>query len=80
MWPELKELIRNQGVYDYSIFLDEETDTLFAGQKLKGASGSQELGGDPLVKKWWEYMSDIMVTNPDNSPVSISLKSVFYLD
>lgn len=80
VWPELKELIRSQGVYDYSIFLDEETDTLFAVQKLKGASGSQDLGENPLVKKWWEYMSDIMVTNPDNSPVSVPLKSVFYLE
>jgi len=31
------------------------------------------------MKKWWTYMKDIMETNPDNSPVSISLKEVFYL-
>ncbi|MBV5342896.1 L-rhamnose mutarotase, partial [bacterium] len=33
----------------------------------------------PIVQKWWAYMADIMETNPDNSPVSLELKEVFYL-
>jgi L-rhamnose mutarotase len=33
-----------------------------------------------IVKKWWAYMSDIMETNPDNSPVAIELKEVFHAD
>ena len=32
-----------------------------------------------ICKKWWDYMKDIMETNPDNSPVSIELKKVFDL-
>lgn len=79
IWPELAELIRESGVYDYSIFLDEETNILFAVQKLRGEGGSQDLGTNPLVRKWWNYMADIMETNPDNSPVSMSLREVFYL-
>ena len=31
-------------------------------------------------RKWWDYMADIMETNPDNSPVSIDLVPVFHLD
>ena len=31
-------------------------------------------------RKWWDYMADIMETNPDNSPVSVDLKNVFHLD
>jgi L-rhamnose mutarotase len=31
------------------------------------------------MQKWWKYMGDIMDANPDNSPVSVSLKEVFYL-
>ncbi len=80
IWPELKELIKSTGVSDYSIFLDEETNTLFASQKVSGESGSQDLGTNPVVRKWWDYMADIMECNPDNSPVSIPLKEVFYLD
>ena len=80
IWPELKELLAKAGVKDYSIFFDEETDTLFAVQKIAGDSGSQDLGKTEIVQKWWAYMADIMETNPDNSPVSVSLEEVFYME
>jgi L-rhamnose mutarotase len=31
------------------------------------------------MKKWWVYMADIMVTNPDNSPLQSDLVTVFLL-
>ncbi len=34
IWPELSKAIRDAGISDYSIFLDEETGTLFAVQKV----------------------------------------------
>ena len=38
-------------------------------------------GADTAInRKWWDYMADIMETNPDNSPVSIDLKTVLHLD
>ncbi len=80
IWPELKELLSQNSVSDYTIFLDEETHLLFAVQKLNSDSSSQDLGTNPIVQKWWKYMSDIMETNPDLSPVSIPLKKVFHMD
>jgi L-rhamnose mutarotase len=80
IWPELKALIKSSGVFDYSIFLDEETNTLFAVQKQEGDQSSQDLGNNPVMQKWWAYMSDIMETNVDNSPVSIPMEEVFYLE
>jgi L-rhamnose mutarotase len=80
IWPELALLIKKSGVYDYSIFLDEETNILFAVQKQSGAESSQDLGTNPIVRKWWDYMSDIMEVNPDNSPITIPLSEVFYLE
>ena len=79
IWPELKKMLKEAGVSEYSIFLDEETDTLFAFQKVNGHSGSQDLGQTEIVKKWWKHMADIMQTNPDNSPVTKELEEVFYL-
>ncbi|HKJ79495.1 MAG TPA: L-rhamnose mutarotase, partial [Prolixibacteraceae bacterium] len=79
IWPELKKMLKEAGVSEYSIFLDEETDTLFAFQKVSGHSGSQDLGQTEIVKKWWKHMADIMQTNPDNSPVTKELEEVFYL-
>ena len=80
IWPDLKRLLSEAGVQDYSIFLDEETDTLFAVQKQAGVSGSQDLGKTELVKRWWAYMADVMQTNPDSSPISIPLVEVFHMD
>ena len=80
IWPDLKKLLSDTGITDYSIFFDQETNTLFAVQKISGDDDSQELGKKEIVKKWWAYMADIMVTNPDNSPVSITLEEVFYMD
>ena len=71
--------MKNERIANYSIFLDEETNTLFEYQEEKGNSSSQDLRSTEIVKKWREYMSDIMETNPDNSPVSISLEQVFYI-
>lgn len=80
LWPELHQLLKNAGVSEYSIFLDEETNTLFAFQKVSGDGGSQDLGKTEIVQKWWAFMADIMKTNPDNSPVTIPLEEVFYME
>ena len=80
IWPELKKLLKESGVCEYSIFLDEETGTLFAFQKVSGENGSQDLVKHPIVQKWWDFMADIMETNPDNSPVSLPLEEVFYME
>jgi L-rhamnose mutarotase len=75
----LKQLLKYAGISEYSIFLDEETNTLFAVQKINGDGGSQDLGQTGIVQKWWKFMADIMETNPDNSPVSTELEEVFYM-
>lgn len=80
IWPELTKLLKSNGIYDYSIFLDEETNTLFGVQKTEKSEGSQDLGSSEIVKKWWKYMADIMETNPDNSPVTIPLEEVFRME
>ena len=80
LWPELRKLLKDNGLAEYSIFLDEETNILFAFQKQYGEQGSQDLGKTEIVQKWWKYMADIMETNTDNSPVSKELVEVFYMD
>ena len=80
IWPELAREIREAGVGDYSIYLDPESLTLFAVQKLSPDNTAGELPQSPVVKKWWAYMADLMETNPDNSPVMRELPEVFHLD
>lgn len=79
LWPELEKLLKETGICDYSIFLDEETGILFGVLKAEDPLKMEELPQHPVMKKWWAYMKDIMESNPDNSPVSVPLKEVFYL-
>lgn len=78
IWPELSLALREAGVSDYSIFLDAETLTLFAVQKLASDHTADLLPSSPIVQKWWDHMADIMEVNPDNSPVCIPLCEVFH--
>jgi L-rhamnose mutarotase len=79
LWPELEQLLKATGISDYSIFLDESTHSLFGVMKAENAQSLDNLPAHPVMQKWWAYMKDIMDSNPDNSPVSIPLKEVFYL-
>ena len=80
IWPELSALLTKAGISDYSIFLDTETLTLFGIQKRSPDSKADSLPGEAVMRRWWDYMKDIMVTNPDGSPVAILLDEVFHLD
>jgi len=80
IWPELAQELRDAGISDYSIFLDEETLTLFAVQKLSEANTSAALPQTAIVKKWWNYMAPLMEVNPDDSPVCSPLPEIFHLD
>ena len=79
LWPELSQLLKNTGISDYSIYLDESTHSLFAQMTVEDEERLAQLPSHPVMQKWWKHMSDIMKTNPDHSPVVTPLKQVFYL-
>ena len=53
---------------------------MIKGFKMKLYPGMEAEYEKRHNRKWWDFMADIMETNPDNSPVSIDLKTVFHLD
>jgi L-rhamnose mutarotase len=79
IWPELAEVLRAAGIRDYWIFLDESTGHLFATFKREASHSTDALPTLPVMRKWWDYMAELMATNPDNSPVSTPLVPVFHL-
>lgn len=79
IWPGMVEILNGAGVSDYSIFLDEQTGYLFGVLKAENTALVDDLKNSPLMQQWWQFMSDIMETNNDNSPVTTPLKEVFYL-
>ena len=80
LWPEMKDMIHEYGGKNYTIFLDEETNTLFGYIEIESEELWSKSADTAICRKWWDYMADIMETNPDNSPVSIDLINVFHLD
>jgi L-rhamnose mutarotase len=80
IWPELREEITKAGISDYSIFLDPETGTLFAVRRIEDQAAVNAQRNNPIVRKWWNYMADIMETQSDNAPVQIPLKEVFHME
>lgn len=80
LWPEMETMLKEHGLIQYSIFLDEETSTLFAYLEIADENNWDETAGTPVNKKWWDFMAPIMETNSDNSPVTTDLKHVFHLE
>ena len=80
IWPEMTENLNNQGIRNYSIFLDEETNVLYGYIELEDETRWSASADTAICRKWWDYMADIMDVNPDNSPVAIDLRPVFHLD
>ncbi|NLC82655.1 MAG: L-rhamnose mutarotase, partial [Lentisphaerae bacterium] len=64
IWPELSQALSAAGISDYSIFLDEESLTLFAVQKLSETNTAAWLPQTEIMQKWWAYMAPLMEVNP----------------
>lgn len=79
IWPALVTLLREAGVSDYSIHLDEETGILFSVLWRRADHTMDALADHPVMKRWWAHMADIMETKSDNEPVSVPLQTVFHM-
>ena len=51
IWPDLTVLLKEAGISDYSIFLDEETSILFAVQNLPEGHKAADLSKHPVMNK-----------------------------
>lgn len=79
IWPELQALLKESGIQEYAIFLEEATGSLFGYLQVNDPAVLEALPHQPVMQRWWHYMKDIMEVNADESPVSIPLKEVFYM-
>lgn len=80
IWPELAQAHTDAGIFDYSIYFDEESLTLFAFQKLTDDNTADGLKDLEIVQKWWDHMEDLMETHPNKMPVFKPLHEVFHMD
>jgi len=80
LWPQMQDIIHEYGGKNYTIFLDKETNVLFGYIEIEDPEKWEKAADTAVNRKWWDFMADIMETNPDNSPVAADLKMVFHLD
>lgn len=80
IWPELVEALKAAGIRDYSIHHDAETNALFATLVREDGHRMDDLPSLPIMRRWWDWMAPLMETNPDGSPLSLPLATLFHLD
>ena len=80
LWPEMIDMIHGHGGKNYTISLDKDTLTLFGYIEIEDEELWNKGADTAINRKWWDFMADIMETNPDNSPVSTDLPVLFHLD
>lgn len=79
IWPELVALLKDAGISDYSIHLDEETNILFGVLWRTEDHKMDNLPAHDIMQKWWAHMADIMDSKPNNEPIATPLTRVFHM-
>jgi L-rhamnose mutarotase len=80
IWPELQQALREHGVHNYGIFLDRQSDRLFAYAEIESEPMWQRIAETEVCRRWWAHMKDLMLTNADDSPEARDLDEVFHLE
>ena len=80
IWPELQRTLKEHGVSNYSIFLEPGSDLLFAYAEIESEERWQRIADTEICQRWWASMSELMLTQPDDSPQTVALSEVFHLD
>lgn len=81
IWPEMKEVLKEAGIKNYTIW-NVGNEMFGYYECTKGIDYASKVQSEsPIVKKWDEYMKDILIMEKD--PVTGAqplLKKVFELD
>ena len=80
IWPELRDVLKQHGVHNYSIFLERSTGQLFGYVEIEAEELWQQIASTESCRRWWSHMKELMLTNADDSPVALALDEVFHLD
>jgi L-rhamnose mutarotase len=79
IWKDLEATLFDHGVCTYSIFLDAETNDLFAYVEIEDEERWAAIAATDVCRRWWRHMREIMPSHADDSPVSRDLREVFHI-
>ena len=77
VWPAVLQQIKDCNISDYSIFLDEQSMTLFATMKYYGSdfdADMEKMKANPEVRRWWEMTDNMQETLVEGSEGSTDAK------
>ena len=82
IWPELKKALKDYGARNYSIYLHRPTNMLFGYVEIEDEARFQKIAETEVCKKWWRYMTEVLVCESDNSGKGKeeALEEIFHLD
>ncbi len=78
IWPEMVDLLKRQGVRNYTIY--QNGLTLFAYYERDGEAPAIRREADPIELRWRKWMEPHMETLADATPVVEPLVEIFRLD
>jgi len=80
IWKDLEDVLLVHGVVSYSIYLDADSQDLFAYVEVENEESWASIARTDVCQRWWRHMCDIMPANADASPVSQDLREVFHIE
>lgn len=76
-WPAVLEEIKSCNISDYSIYLDDQSMTLFATMKYNGSNfeaDMEKMRANPEVRRWWQMTDSMQETLVEGSQGSTDPK------
>jgi L-rhamnose mutarotase len=80
IWSDLEATLLEHGVGTYSIFLDGQTNELFAYVEFESEERWAQVAQTDVCQRWWRHMREVMPSNADHSPVSRECREVFHME
>jgi L-rhamnose mutarotase len=77
IWPQMLKALRDAGISDYTIWLDPETNHLFATLVRADDHAMDSLPTTAANRQWWDFMVDVMQYTERGEPLVVPLENVF---
>ena len=78
LWPAMWDMLKKHGVKTFTISNIPGTVTLVAYMEHESDELLAASAKTPINQEWWAFMADIMETEDDNTPVSVTLWEGFH--
>jgi len=78
-WPEMGAALAAHGAHNYTISLHAPTRTLFGFVEVEDEARWAAIAATDTCNRWWAWMQEYIVFQPDGTPFSTPLREMFFL-